>query len=214
MPTKVRLEQAPPKVGREVMPPKNGQQRMPPITTENQCFQKLARNHCPQSIGRNECPSTENYTTLRTLQGRSRPFVLRPVVPGSARGAMAPQYFDRSVNPISTKRGRLCPPNNTGTPVFSDLPTALVLGSVLPCLCPSSSSHRLVSGTILCNEKEEASLTLVRPRKQAEAAILLASPTMKVFRLKPGDFPFYKQVSRYVCPSRSMCDERPPLLAV
>ena len=167
MPTKVRLEQAPPKVGREVMPPKNGQQRMPPITTENQCFQKLARNHCPQSIGRNECPSTENYTTLRTLQGRSRPFVV-----GSVRL------------------------------------------SVLPCQCPSSSSHRLVSGTILCNEKEEASLTLVRPRKQAEAAILLASPTMKVFRLKPGDFPFYKQVSRYVCPSRSMCDERPPLLAV
>jgi hypothetical protein len=64
-----------------------------------------------------------------------------------------------------------------------------------------------VSGTILCNEKE-ASLTSVRPRKQAEAAILLASPMMKVFRLKPGDFPFYKQVR----PSR-MCDEGPPLLA-
>ena len=36
----------------------------------------------------------------------------------------------RPVNPISTKGeggggGRLCPPNNTGTPGFSDLPAAL-----------------------------------------------------------------------------------------
>ena len=137
MPTKVRLEQAPPKVGREVMPPKNGQQRMPPITTENQCFQKLARNHCPQSIGRNECPSTENYTTLRTLQGRSRPFVLRPVVPGGARGAMATPNFGPSFNPISNRRNRLCPHITTGTPGFSDLPTALVLGSVRSFVRPS-----------------------------------------------------------------------------
>ena len=49
----------------------------------------------------------------------------RPVVPGGAGGAMAPPDFGRSVNPISTKGGRLCPPNNTGTPGFSDLPTAL-----------------------------------------------------------------------------------------
>ena len=32
----------------------------------------------------------------------------------------------RSVNPISTRVGRLCPPNNTGTPGFSDLPPALL----------------------------------------------------------------------------------------
>ena len=38
---------------------------------------------------------------------------------------MASPDFDRSVNPISTEGGRLCPPNNTGTPGFSDLPTAL-----------------------------------------------------------------------------------------
>ena len=49
----------------------------------------------------------------------------RPVVLGGAGGAMAPPDFGRSVNPISTKGGRLCPPNNTGTPGFSDLPTAL-----------------------------------------------------------------------------------------
>ena len=39
---------------------------------------------------------------------------------------MKPPDFGRSVNPISTKGGRLCPPNNTGTPGFSDLPTALI----------------------------------------------------------------------------------------
>ena len=38
--------------------------------------------------------------------------------PGSAGGAMAPPDSGRSV-------GRLCPPNNTGTPSFSDLPKAL-----------------------------------------------------------------------------------------
>jgi hypothetical protein len=36
-----------------------------------------------------------------------------------------PQILGRSVNPISTKGGRLCPPNDTGTHGFSDLPTAL-----------------------------------------------------------------------------------------
>ena len=50
----------------------------------------------------------------------------RPVVPGGAGGAKAPPNFGRSVNPISTKWGRLCPPNNTGTPEFLDLPTALI----------------------------------------------------------------------------------------
>ena len=45
--------------------------------------------------------------------------------PGGA--AKAPPDFGRSVNPISTGAGgRLCLPNNTGTPGFSDLPTALV----------------------------------------------------------------------------------------
>ena len=38
---------------------------------------------------------------------------------------MAPPDFGRSVNPILTKGGRLCPPNNTGTPGFSDLATAM-----------------------------------------------------------------------------------------
>ena len=49
----------------------------------------------------------------------------RPVVPRCAGGTMAPPDFGRSVNPISTKGSRLCPPNNTCNPVFSDLPTVL-----------------------------------------------------------------------------------------
>ena len=48
----------------------------------------------------------------------------RGVVP---RGAMAPSDFVRSVSSISTREGRLCPPNNTGASGFSDLPTALNL---------------------------------------------------------------------------------------
>ena len=35
----------------------------------------------------------------------------RGVVPGGAGGAMALPDFSRSVNPISTRRGRLCPPH-------------------------------------------------------------------------------------------------------
>ena len=50
---------------------------------------------------------------------------VRPVVPGGAGGAMAPPNFGRSVKTISTKGGRLCPPNNTGTPGSSDIATAL-----------------------------------------------------------------------------------------
>ena len=66
---------------------------------------------------------------------------LRPVVPGGAGGAMVPPHFSRSNSTSphfsrsnstsphfsrsnSTKGGRLCPPNNNGTPGFSALPTA------------------------------------------------------------------------------------------
>ena len=52
----------------------------------------------------------------------------RPV--GGAKGAIAPPDFGITVNPISTKGGRLCPLNNTGTPGFSDLPTALHCGII------------------------------------------------------------------------------------
>ena len=46
--------------------------------------------------------------------------------PLCAGGAMVPPNFGRSVNPISTRGGgRLYLPNNTGTPGFSDLSTAL-----------------------------------------------------------------------------------------
>ena len=47
----------------------------------------------------------------------------RPVIPGGVGGAMAPPDFGISVKPISTG---LCPQLTTGTPGFSDLPTALL----------------------------------------------------------------------------------------
>ena len=53
-------------------------------------------------------------------------FIVRGVVPRGAGSAMVPPDFGRSVNPISIRGGRLCPPNNNGTPEFSDLPTALI----------------------------------------------------------------------------------------
>ena len=70
----------------------------------------------------------------------------RGVVPGGAGGAIAPPDFGRSVNLISTKGGRLCPPNNTDTHGFSELPTAL--NSALQC-CPifylSANDKKMVS---------------------------------------------------------------------
>ena len=61
--------------------------------------------------------------SLKLKIGNDYPFNedSRGVVP---RGAMAPPDFSRSL-PISSKRGGLCPPNNTGTSGFSALPTAL-----------------------------------------------------------------------------------------
>ena len=44
---------------------------------------------------------------------------------GGGRGGRAPPDFGRSVKPTKTKGGRLFPPNNTGIPEFSNLPTAL-----------------------------------------------------------------------------------------
>ena len=52
--------------------------------------------------------------------------LLRGVVSGGAGGAIAPPDFGRSLNPISTRGGRLSPPNSTGTSRFSDPPTALI----------------------------------------------------------------------------------------
>ena len=47
------------------------------------------------------------------------------VVPGGAGGAMAHPDFDRSVDPISIRGINYAYLITTGTPGFSDLPTAL-----------------------------------------------------------------------------------------
>jgi hypothetical protein len=65
-----------------------------------------------------------------TLNPTKNSYKQSAVVPGDAGGAMAPPDFGRSVNPISTKGVRLCPPNNNGTPGFSDLPTALTVQEI------------------------------------------------------------------------------------
>ena len=56
---------------------------------------------------------------------------LKPIIPGGAGGAMVPPHFSRS---NSTKRGRLCPPNDIILRYWhpwsgssDDLPTALQL---------------------------------------------------------------------------------------
>ena len=72
----------------------------------------------PTEFGYSEVP-INGYTRLSTIRG---------VVRGSAECAMAHPDFGRSVNPIST---RLCPSKiTTGTPGFSDLPTALPIDTV------------------------------------------------------------------------------------
>ena len=50
---------------------------------------------------------------------------IRGVVPWGAGDAMAPPDFGRSVNPISTRGTDYVHLITTGTPGFSDLPTAL-----------------------------------------------------------------------------------------
>ena len=60
--------------------------------------------------------------------------ICRAVVSGDAGGALAPLKFGSYVNPIPTRGGRLCPPNKTGTPGNSDLPTAL-LSTLAEVLC-------------------------------------------------------------------------------
>ena len=50
--------------------------------------------------------------------------VLRVFIPGVDGGVMASPDFGRSLS--QPTEGILCPPNSTGTPGFSDLPTALL----------------------------------------------------------------------------------------
>ena len=63
----------------------------------------------------------EKWQACRKRRGRGDICPPRPVIPGRAMA---------SVKPISAKGGRLFPPNNTGTPGFLDLATALPPGFV------------------------------------------------------------------------------------
>ena len=84
---------------------------------------------------------------------------------------MAPLVFGWSVNPISTKGGRLCLPNNTGTPGFSDLPTALQAKS-WPENGQCQGNHQMI-GDYLLKLKREYDHSLLVNRDSA-------CPTSKV----------------------------------
>ena len=58
---------------------------------------------------------------------KSSNYCYRPVDPGCAGCAMAHPDFGRSVNPISTRGTDYPHLITTGTPGFSDLPTALII---------------------------------------------------------------------------------------
>ena len=82
-------------------------------------FKFKCKSNCSQQILRGYSDTMgKNRQRLIVLHMHNR-----GVISGGAGGAMVPPDFGRSVNPISTWGGSLCPPNNTG---FSDLPTALV----------------------------------------------------------------------------------------
>ena len=80
------------------------------ITSEKNAAQ------CSRRVSSNSSSLIINHASL------SFTMTARGVVPGGVGVAMAPPNFGRSVNPISIRgRGRLCPPNNSGTPDFQTI---------------------------------------------------------------------------------------------
>ena len=57
--------------------------------------------------------------------------IIRAVASGGAGGALAPPVFCKTVNPISTRGDRLCPPQYYEPPGFSDLATGLHIMLIL-----------------------------------------------------------------------------------
>ena len=99
----------------------------------------------------------------------SRP--IRGVVPWCARCTMACPDFGRSVNPISTRGGRLCSPNNTGTPWFSDLPTALPMCFMYSKKVPSNGALNLFTTPHFWNDFVRIALQLSTNQKQCALII-------------------------------------------
>jgi hypothetical protein len=64
---------------------------------------------------------------------------------------MASPGFGMSVSPILTRRRRLCPPNNTGTPGFSNLPSALIYQLVCENSKDLTGEKELQKCTRLCH---------------------------------------------------------------
>ena len=94
--------------------------------------------------------------------------LLRGVVPRCAGSAMAPPDFSRSVNPISTSGCRLCSPNNTGIPGFSDLPTALNYTVWYAILAIMDAWHVNSQNQVNSNSRAE-NIWILRAKKHVES---------------------------------------------
>ena len=93
--------------------------------------------------GKKKSADSTDCTTMHDKAGRTHT-AHHPGV--SSLGVPGVPDFGRSVNPFSTRGGgRLCPPNNTGTLRFSDLPMALpphtLLHSIPEIMPTTSFSH-------------------------------------------------------------------------
>ena len=123
-----------------------------------------------------------NTATIVRQSGGNRSYApARPVVPEGAGVAMAPPDFCRPFNPISTKWSRLCPPNNTGTPGFSDLLTALP--APLSCTLETNKTEKL-EVYIISHGKQEGELNY-----QLALYTLLANLEKETFKNLPINKP-------------------------
>ena len=76
--------------------------------------------------------NAQTKTNLKKLKKLKRFFLISLNIYQGCRPRGCPQIMADQL----TKEGRLCPPNNTGTPGFPDLPTALLITQSQPFLVP------------------------------------------------------------------------------
>ena len=100
------------------------------LTSAYEKAQKSARKAAQKSAQKLDKKSArqrmiEDLLAREKEAKRKIAYLTKGAVPGGTRDAMTPPDFGKSVNPISTKGGKVSPPNNTGTSRFSDLPTPL-----------------------------------------------------------------------------------------
>ena len=91
-----------------------------------------------------------HFTKIRNMYTYTR-----GVVPGGAGGAMVPPEFGRSVNPISTRGDRLCPPNYYWHPrIFRPSDGPVHCSSAVQCRCENSNTKICVIILIIIKKRE------------------------------------------------------------